>query len=204
MVASEVARKLALVFNIPFHQINQVYRQGPTGIHILVSDQVTHTPFPPSHWCLLLYILLKSCRETPWPLFQYRWVTFRVGNQNWEEFIIKSSGVLGGRRNTQWGGPWLSSHRLWTLTSVTARLQLPGALALFMEQWGVWMGFPIWWLVLESRLGRQFSPIPSGRGKRWQKCTCGNFLFVSLSESPAGTAPCGPRGDRPDCGDPWE
>uniref|UniRef100_G1PZR8 Upstream-binding protein 1 n=1 Tax=Myotis lucifugus TaxID=59463 RepID=G1PZR8_MYOLU len=39
MVASEVARKLALVFNIPFHQINQVYRQGPTGIHILVSDQ---------------------------------------------------------------------------------------------------------------------------------------------------------------------
>ncbi|XP_027787957.3 upstream-binding protein 1 isoform X1 [Marmota flaviventris] len=40
MVASEVARKLALVFNIPLHQINQVYRQGPTGIHILVSDQV--------------------------------------------------------------------------------------------------------------------------------------------------------------------
>ncbi|XP_053455906.1 upstream-binding protein 1 isoform X3 [Nycticebus coucang] len=40
MIASEVARKLALVFNIPFHQINQVYRQGPTGIHILVSDQM--------------------------------------------------------------------------------------------------------------------------------------------------------------------
>uniref|UniRef100_A0A8P0PQT7 Upstream-binding protein 1 n=1 Tax=Canis lupus familiaris TaxID=9615 RepID=A0A8P0PQT7_CANLF len=40
MVASEVARKLAMVFNIPFHQINQVYRQGPTGIHILVSDQM--------------------------------------------------------------------------------------------------------------------------------------------------------------------
>ncbi|XP_062940150.1 upstream-binding protein 1-like isoform X1 [Cynocephalus volans] len=40
MVASEVARKLALVFNIPFHKINQVYRQGPTGIHILVSDQM--------------------------------------------------------------------------------------------------------------------------------------------------------------------
>lgn len=46
MVASEVARKLALVFNIPFHQINQVYRQGPTGIHILVSDQVTWTDMP--------------------------------------------------------------------------------------------------------------------------------------------------------------
>ncbi|XP_053118477.1 upstream-binding protein 1 isoform X6 [Hemicordylus capensis] len=39
MAASEVTRKLALIFNIPLHQINQVYRQGPTGIHILVSDQ---------------------------------------------------------------------------------------------------------------------------------------------------------------------
>lgn len=41
MAAAEVTRKLALAFNIPLHQINQVYRQGPTGIHILVSDQVT-------------------------------------------------------------------------------------------------------------------------------------------------------------------
>ncbi|KAH0627214.1 hypothetical protein JD844_002703 [Phrynosoma platyrhinos] len=40
MAASEVTRKLALVFNIPLHQIIQVYRQGPTGIHILVSDQM--------------------------------------------------------------------------------------------------------------------------------------------------------------------
>ncbi|KAM9601242.1 upstream-binding protein 1 isoform 1-T1 [Trichechus inunguis] len=40
MLASEVARKLALVFNIPLQQINHVYRQGPTGIHILVSDQM--------------------------------------------------------------------------------------------------------------------------------------------------------------------
>ncbi|KAG8139396.1 hypothetical protein E2320_002163 [Naja naja] len=40
MAALEVTRKLALVFNIPLHQINQVYRQGPTGIHILVSDQM--------------------------------------------------------------------------------------------------------------------------------------------------------------------
>ncbi|XP_034260062.1 upstream-binding protein 1 isoform X4 [Pantherophis guttatus] len=40
MAASEVTRKLALVFNIPLHQINQVYRQDPTGIHILVSDQM--------------------------------------------------------------------------------------------------------------------------------------------------------------------
>ncbi|XP_038616254.1 upstream-binding protein 1 isoform X4 [Tachyglossus aculeatus] len=40
MAALEVTRKLALVFNIPLHQINQVYRQGPTGIHVLVSDQM--------------------------------------------------------------------------------------------------------------------------------------------------------------------
>lgn len=51
MAASEVTRKLALVFNIPLHQINQVYRQGPTGIHILVSDQV-NSIFP-----LLTHIL---------------------------------------------------------------------------------------------------------------------------------------------------
>ncbi|XP_031807166.1 upstream-binding protein 1 isoform X3 [Sarcophilus harrisii] len=39
MVASEVTQKLASIFNIPLHQINQVYKQGPTGIHILLSDQ---------------------------------------------------------------------------------------------------------------------------------------------------------------------
>lgn len=45
MAASEVTRKLALAFNIPLHQINQVYRQGPTGIHILVNDQVMEITF---------------------------------------------------------------------------------------------------------------------------------------------------------------
>ncbi|XP_068940582.1 upstream-binding protein 1 isoform X3 [Petaurus breviceps papuanus] len=40
MAASEVTRKLAAAFNVPLHQINQVYRQGPTGIHVLLSDQV--------------------------------------------------------------------------------------------------------------------------------------------------------------------
>ncbi|XP_036594004.1 upstream-binding protein 1 isoform X2 [Trichosurus vulpecula] len=40
MAAAEVTRKLASAFNVPLHQINQVYRQGPTGIHILLSDQV--------------------------------------------------------------------------------------------------------------------------------------------------------------------
>uniref|UniRef100_A0A8C5PU01 Upstream-binding protein 1 n=1 Tax=Leptobrachium leishanense TaxID=445787 RepID=A0A8C5PU01_9ANUR len=40
ITASEVTRKMAAVFNIPLHQISHVYRQGPTGIHIVVSDQV--------------------------------------------------------------------------------------------------------------------------------------------------------------------
>ncbi|XP_076985996.1 upstream-binding protein 1 isoform X5 [Tamandua tetradactyla] len=53
MVASEVARKLALVFKIPLHQINQVYRQGPTGIHILVSDQMVQNFQDES--CFLFY-----------------------------------------------------------------------------------------------------------------------------------------------------
>ncbi|KAM4687397.1 upstream-binding protein 1 isoform 2-T2 [Discoglossus pictus] len=38
--ASEITRKMAAVFNIPLHQISHVYRQGPTGIHIVVSDQM--------------------------------------------------------------------------------------------------------------------------------------------------------------------
>ncbi|XP_030059260.1 upstream-binding protein 1 isoform X2 [Microcaecilia unicolor] len=40
MTASEVTQKIALAFNIPLHQINQVYKQGPAGIHIVVSDQM--------------------------------------------------------------------------------------------------------------------------------------------------------------------
>lgn len=69
MVASEVARKLASVFNIPFHQINQVYRQGPTGIHILVSDQVNQTGSSP----LLLPTgthIVSGCEKCCWPLLQ--------------------------------------------------------------------------------------------------------------------------------------
>ena len=111
MVASEVARKLALVFNIPFHQINQVYRQGPTGIHILVSDQVTGMPFPPLHWCLLLYVLLKSCRKTLWPLLPV------LMSQSWES-------KLGGIYNQELRCPgWQKECRLRRTTA-----QLPPAL----------------------------------------------------------------------------
>lgn len=46
MAASEVTRKLASAFSVPLHQINQVYRQGPTGIHILLNDQVRQVAWP--------------------------------------------------------------------------------------------------------------------------------------------------------------
>uniref|UniRef100_A0A8C5PTI5 Upstream-binding protein 1 n=1 Tax=Leptobrachium leishanense TaxID=445787 RepID=A0A8C5PTI5_9ANUR len=53
ITASEVTRKMAAVFNIPLHQISHVYRQGPTGIHIVVSDQVF----------LFFYITNLVCRN---------------------------------------------------------------------------------------------------------------------------------------------
>ena len=50
LTAAELIRKMASVCCLPLGTINQVYRQGPTGIHILLSDQVptqthTHTLF---------------------------------------------------------------------------------------------------------------------------------------------------------------
>uniref|UniRef100_A0A8C6PMY0 Upstream-binding protein 1 n=1 Tax=Nothobranchius furzeri TaxID=105023 RepID=A0A8C6PMY0_NOTFU len=41
LTAAELIRKMASVCGIPLGTINQVYRQGPTGIHILLSDQVS-------------------------------------------------------------------------------------------------------------------------------------------------------------------
>ncbi|XP_035287417.1 upstream-binding protein 1 isoform X5 [Anguilla anguilla] len=42
MTASELTRKIASVFSLPLSQISQVYRQGPTGIHIVLSDQMVY------------------------------------------------------------------------------------------------------------------------------------------------------------------
>ncbi|KAG9329214.1 hypothetical protein JZ751_004699 [Albula glossodonta] len=39
MTALELTRKIASVINFSLDQINQVFRQGPTGIYILLSDQ---------------------------------------------------------------------------------------------------------------------------------------------------------------------
>uniref|UniRef100_A0A8C5G680 Upstream-binding protein 1 n=1 Tax=Gouania willdenowi TaxID=441366 RepID=A0A8C5G680_GOUWI len=40
LTAAELIRKMACVCSVPLGTINQVYKQGPTGIHILLSDQV--------------------------------------------------------------------------------------------------------------------------------------------------------------------
>lgn len=50
LTAAELIRKMACVCCLPLGTINQVYRQGPTGIHILLSDQVpTHAHTGPLH-----------------------------------------------------------------------------------------------------------------------------------------------------------
>ncbi|KAK0153513.1 Transcription factor CP2 [Merluccius polli] len=41
LTAAELTEKIAQLFNISPRQINQIFKQGPTGIHVLVSDEVT-------------------------------------------------------------------------------------------------------------------------------------------------------------------
>ncbi|KAG7244967.1 hypothetical protein INR49_023533 [Caranx melampygus] len=45
LTAAELVRKMACVCSLPVGKINQVYRQGPTGILILLSDQMVYN-FP--------------------------------------------------------------------------------------------------------------------------------------------------------------
>ncbi|XP_076865041.1 upstream-binding protein 1 isoform X1 [Brachyhypopomus gauderio] len=40
MTARELTKKISSVLSLPLAHISQVYRQGPTGIHILISDQM--------------------------------------------------------------------------------------------------------------------------------------------------------------------
>lgn len=42
LTAAELIRKIASVCDVPLGRIHQVYRQGPTGIHILLSDQMVY------------------------------------------------------------------------------------------------------------------------------------------------------------------
>ncbi|XP_077153931.1 alpha-globin transcription factor CP2 [Ranitomeya variabilis] len=48
----ELTEKLAQLFNICPHQINQVYKQGPTGIHVLISDEMIQN-FPDESFFVL-------------------------------------------------------------------------------------------------------------------------------------------------------
>lgn len=41
LTAAELTEKIAQLFSISPHQISQVYKQGPTGIHVLISDEVS-------------------------------------------------------------------------------------------------------------------------------------------------------------------
>lgn len=40
LTAVELTEKLAQLFNISPRQIHRIFKQGPTGIHVLVSDEV--------------------------------------------------------------------------------------------------------------------------------------------------------------------
>ncbi|XP_076022761.1 transcription factor CP2 isoform X1 [Genypterus blacodes] len=40
LTATELTEKIAQLFNISPRQINQIFKQGPTGIHVLVSDEM--------------------------------------------------------------------------------------------------------------------------------------------------------------------
>ncbi|MBN3297663.1 TFCP2 factor, partial [Amia calva] len=46
LTATELTEKIAQLFSISPRQISQIYKQGPTGIHVLVSDEVRvpHNP----------------------------------------------------------------------------------------------------------------------------------------------------------------
>ncbi|CAH2224555.1 alpha-globin transcription factor CP2 isoform X1 [Pelobates cultripes] len=40
LTSVELTEKIAQLFSISPHQINQIYKQGPTGIHVLISDEM--------------------------------------------------------------------------------------------------------------------------------------------------------------------
>lgn len=43
----ELVEKIANLYSIPPQHIHRVYRQGPTGIHVLVSNEVRLLPAQP-------------------------------------------------------------------------------------------------------------------------------------------------------------
>uniref|UniRef100_A0A8C3AFQ9 Upstream-binding protein 1 n=1 Tax=Cyclopterus lumpus TaxID=8103 RepID=A0A8C3AFQ9_CYCLU len=61
LTAAELIRKMACVCSLPLGTINQVYRQGPTGIHILLSDQMVYNL--PDESCFLI----STVKVSVWP-----------------------------------------------------------------------------------------------------------------------------------------
>ncbi|XP_029920360.1 upstream-binding protein 1 isoform X2 [Myripristis murdjan] len=61
LTAAELIRKMACVCSLPLGKINQVYRQGPTGIHILLSDQMVYNL--PDESCFLISTLKDELGE---------------------------------------------------------------------------------------------------------------------------------------------
>ncbi|KAM9738575.1 upstream-binding protein 1 isoform 2-T2 [Menidia menidia] len=61
LTAAELIRKMASVCGIPLGKINQVYRQGPTGIHILLSDQMVYNL--PDESCFLISTVKDELSE---------------------------------------------------------------------------------------------------------------------------------------------
>ncbi|XP_056154097.1 upstream-binding protein 1 isoform X1 [Lampris incognitus] len=61
LTAAELISKMACVCSVPLGKINQVYRQGPTGIHILLSDQMVYNLSDES--CFLISTLKDESGE---------------------------------------------------------------------------------------------------------------------------------------------
>uniref|UniRef100_A0A8C8F6C7 Grh/CP2 DB domain-containing protein n=1 Tax=Oncorhynchus tshawytscha TaxID=74940 RepID=A0A8C8F6C7_ONCTS len=58
LTAVELTEKIAQLFNISPRQISQIFKQGPTGIHVLVSDEVRLS---------LVYLFVLSRKGTLFP-----------------------------------------------------------------------------------------------------------------------------------------
>ncbi|XP_048848700.1 upstream-binding protein 1 isoform X11 [Brienomyrus brachyistius] len=61
MTACELTRKIAAIFGLSLTQVKQVFRQGPTGIHILLSDQMVYNL--PDESCFVISTLKDETGE---------------------------------------------------------------------------------------------------------------------------------------------
>uniref|UniRef100_A0A669D026 Transcription factor CP2 n=1 Tax=Oreochromis niloticus TaxID=8128 RepID=A0A669D026_ORENI len=60
LTVTELTEKIAHLFSISPRQINQIFKQGPTGIHVLVSDEVRQSP---SYDLTVSWIMLLASKE---------------------------------------------------------------------------------------------------------------------------------------------